>query len=342
MAVALEGSHAPAVERPLAELPEEAAPIASRRVSRLVTRWGPFAVYLTALTVWVALKGPPLTLQALMLWVFAATLAFSLHDLRRWVLGIALDWLPFFAFLIGYSLIRMDANILRSTNFSAAIDGDRLLFAGHMPTVWLQRHLWHGAAHVRWYDYACWGVYMTYFFATFVVAVALWVVAHDRFRRFIAAFAALSVTGLATYVLFPAAPPWFAAQHGSLPAAPRLTGIVWLHTSGSFSDVIKHGQGFADQVAAMPSLHAAFTLLITLVLWRSARWWWRIPLALYPLAMAFTLVYFAEHYVSDILAGWAYALVCFLAVERFAKRRAAKRERAPALSVAPAANAGSG
>ena len=37
--------------------------------------------------------------------------------------------------------------------------------------------------------------------------------------------------------------------------------------------------------------------------------WARPLLALYPLAMAFALVYTAEHYVFDILLGWAYTLV---------------------------------
>ena len=38
---------------------------------------------------------------------------------------------------------------------------------------------------------------------------------------------------------------------------------------------------------------------------------WRMPLVAYTLAMAFTLVYSADHFVFDILAGWAYAAVVY-------------------------------
>ena len=41
-------------------------------------------------------------------------------------------------------------------------------------------------------------------------------------------------------------------------------------------------------------------------------------LALYPLAMAFALVYTADHYVVDILVGWAYTLTAVWVVGRVA------------------------
>ena len=70
---------------------------------------------------------------------------------------------------------------------------------------------------------------------------------------------------------------------------------------------------FANPVAAIPSLHAAYPMLLALFFWRGAgRWRWL--LAAYPLAMGFTLVYAGEHYVIDVVLGWAYAVVVFVAV----------------------------
>jgi len=77
----------------------------------------------------------------------------------------------------------------------------------------------------------------------------------------------------------------------------------------------------ANPVAAVPSLHAAYTLLITLFLWRSAPRWARPLLAAYPLAMAFALTYTAEHYVFDILLGWTYTVIAVWVVNRVADRR---------------------
>ena len=54
----------------------------------------------------------------------------------------------------------------------------------------------------------------------------------------------------------------------------------------------------------MPSLHGALSMLLAVFLWPFVRRPWRPLLLLYPLVMAFVLVYSAEHYVVDILAGW--------------------------------------
>jgi membrane-associated phospholipid phosphatase len=51
-------------------------------------------------------------------------------------------------------------------------------------------------------------------------------------------------------------------------------------------------------------------------------------LALYPLAMALTLVYTGEHFVIDVLLGWMYATVVFVVGNRlfdaYEIRRAAR------------------
>lgn len=295
---------------------------------------GPTA-FLALLGVWIVTRGLPTARWPVALWLMLGMLSFSLRDFRRWINGVALEWFPFISFLFAYDIARSFANRLMPTNVNVPIDGDKLLFAGHVPTVWLQDHLWHGVNDVRWYDYGAFGVYMTYFFATLLVAAVLWVFAYHRFHRYVAAVGILTTTGFLTYVLFPAAPPWYASDHGAMAHSERLTGIVWSHTLPGFSEVVKSSQALANPVAAMPSLHAGFTLLIVLSLWKSARWWARIPLAAYPLLMGFTLVYFAEHYVVDILAGWVYAVCVFLFVEWFAARRAAARRRSAGTTVSP-------
>ena len=57
-------------------------------------------------------------------------------------------------------------------------------------------------------------------------------------------------------------------------------------------------------------------------LWNRVHRGWRPLLAAYVLVMAFTLVYTAEHYVVDILLGWALAAVVLVAIVWFKSRRA--------------------
>jgi membrane-associated phospholipid phosphatase len=139
----------------------------------------------------------------------------------------------------------------------------------------------------------------------------------------------LAVVGFATYVLYPAVPPWMAAQQGHLGPVTRIVPWAWSHIHVfSFDTLFETGSKYANDVAAMPSLHAAYSLLITLFLWRHARrWWWRVPLAAYPPAMAFALVYTGEHFFVDVLVGWLYAVAAFLAVNEVADAWALRRGR---------------
>jgi membrane-associated phospholipid phosphatase len=318
----------------------------TRPRSRTWLRWGAPGAYVLALSLYVALIGVPISRDMLLAWVAGALLAFSITDPRRFVRGLLLDWVPFAAILFLYDLLRGYADGLISRPHEwPQMQADQWLFGGTAPTVWLQDHLWHGPGALHWYDYASWGVYMTHFLATPVLAAVLWIVASPRFRRFVAMVVVLALAGFATYALFPAVPPWLASVHGTLEPTTRTIPEVWstVHIANAYA-LFQTGSQYANDVAAMPSLHAAYALLVALYLAQLMPRRLRVlrPLFfLYPLAMGFTLVYGAEHYVVDILAGWLYAAVAFWAVDEVADRRAARRaararERARAPDVAPA------
>ena len=111
-----------------------------------------------------------------------------------------------------------------------------------------------------------------------------------------------------------------------------MIGLVWQHLPFTNAGaVFEHGTGYANDVAAMPSLHAAFALLFTLCLWRLVPRYVRPLLAVYPAAMALALVYSGEHYVVDCIAGWVYAVAAFATVNWAFERHA---QRAPQLAPA--------
>jgi PAP2 superfamily len=285
-------------------------------------RWAAPAVYLTALSVFLWRDGIFVARDRLLLWIVLGLLAFSITNLGGWVRGVVLEWLPFALVLAVYDLLRGLADgLLFTANVRPQIEAEQLLFGGTVPTVWLQEHLWDGAAQPHWYDYGAWAVYMSYFVATYAVAGALWFFARARFRRYVGTVCLLAAMGFATYALFPAAPPWLASREGALDWTTRSIGLISSHVPFlSFDTLFERGSQYANPVAAIPSLHAAYTLLITLILWRSAGAWARPLLAAYPVAMAFALVYTAEHYVVDILIGWAYAVAALWVVNRVADR----------------------
>ncbi len=184
---------------------------------------------------------------------------------------------------------------------------------------------------------------------------------NDRsaFRRWTTRWMVMSLLGFAAFAVAPTAPPWAAARctpaevregpvaprclyhHAVDPAATILgnagaqahavvreswRGFDALHVQLA-SRAFQTGENVTDRVAAAPLLHACGARLVSLFLWRRVRAGWRPLLVAYPPAMGFALVYGANHYVFDILVGWAFALftvgLCRAAEALVARRRAA-------------------
>ena len=161
------------------------------------------------------------------MWILLGLLAVSITNVRGWARGVVLEWIPFALILWAYDLLRGQADgLLFETHVRPQLEADRLLGLGTAPTVWLQEYLWHGALDLRWWDFAAWAVYVSYFLATYLLAGWLWFFARDRFRRYVATVSLLALMGFATYALFPAAPPWMASGLGELEPTTRTIGIV--------------------------------------------------------------------------------------------------------------------
>jgi hypothetical protein len=222
------------------------------------------------------------------------------------------DWLPFLVILFSYEFLRGLAGAMAArANLTAMLNFDGGVF-GAVPSEWLQQRFFD-AGRLHWWDYAATLVYFLHFVAPMVFGLALWLTREDRFRRFAAGLLALSAFGLATYVVFPAAPPWMAAQRGLLHVQQVLQ-----FTLHAFPDRVQLPTVYAmfdsDEVAAVPSLHAGYSLLIALF---AVRFFGRraIPGLLYPIAMSASVVYMGEHYVGDVLLGGLYALAAFAVTE---------------------------
>ncbi len=299
-----------------------------RILSSPAVRWTAPVVYVVALSVYMWREGIPVGRERLLVWIVLGLLALSTARVGGWFRSVVVDWLPFALALAVYDLLRGRADdLLFSAWFRPQLEADAFLFGGTVPTVWLQERLWHGASDIRWYDYAAWAVYVSYFLATYLLAAALWFLARPRFRRYAAAVVLLAAMAFVTFALFPAAPPWLASREGELADTTRLIGPISAHVpflSFSFEGLYERGTEYANPVAAVPSLHAAYTLLFSLYLWPFAHRA-KLLVAAYPPAMAFALVYTAEHYLVDILLGWAYTLAAVWLVARVAERLARRR-----------------
>jgi membrane-associated phospholipid phosphatase len=85
-----------------------------------------------------------------------------------------------------------------------------------------------------------------------------------------------------------------------------------------------------NQYAAMPSLHAADALIVGYCLALSCRHWWAKALwAIWPLWVWFCVIATANHYVLDVVAGIAVAIISLLATAAIPK---AMRTAGPAIA----------
>jgi len=322
-----------------------------------ILRWIAIAVWAAVIVYRTVTDGFAFNRELVLLYVCTGLAAASIGQGRK-MLYIIRDWLPFALVLIAYDLSRGAADMIgRPTMWQWPADADRWLFNGTMPTVWLQEQL--KLPEPPWWEVVISSIYMSFFILPYVVAAVLWLRDREEWKSFVKLFVGLNVVGLAIYATLPAAPPWAAARCTSAdvaggPANPkcmfssargvpdggvlgamhstqdgannwieRIVGRGWgnlnLHTATALLD---QGQASVNLVAAIPSLHAGMTAAVGMFLWNRVHRGWRPLLVIYPLAMAFTLVYTAEHYVIDILLGWVLAVVSVVVLNRYEARRA--------------------
>jgi hypothetical protein len=295
----------------------------------------PYALglYFVALIAWTAHYGVPVQRELVILWTCGALACASIGRPPREILQLVVDWLPLVAVLWAYDLTRGAADSFGiGVHYHPMIDFDRAVF-GEVPTVWLQKQIYEPGVH--WWDVTFTLVYTSYFIVPYALAGFLW--ARDRlaFLAFARRLVTLSLAGLATYIAFPAAPPWLAGEMGLIGEVHRTTPRGWEVLGVGTASLFSKGQAAANLVAAVPSLHSAITTLVALFFWgRVRRAWLRPLLLLYPLAMAVTLMATGEHYFFDIALGWVYAGAVMGAWTLWERRREGLRAPAEAKAAA--------
>jgi hypothetical protein len=300
-----------------------------------IVRWMLLGAYAIGYVLYVWRVGLPIARIAVLISVGIPVLLAQVGRPARTVLRTLCDLAFYIVMWLAYDRSRGLADEL---NFPLQVEMpayiDRFLFLGTDPNVWMQRHFYH-AGDVRWYDVVGSLTYFTHFLFPVLAAVILWIANRDQWVRYVRRFATVLFAGVATYIVMPTAPPWMASSkpYNLFPELARPTGRGWqeLHLK-SVSKAFLKGADWSNPTAALPSLHAAFALFVPLFFFTwVVSWKWRSLMLLFPLMMAMTLVYFGEHYVTDITLGWVYVLASFTFWGWWERRRAARlSDRNPA------------
>lgn len=217
-----------------------------------------------------------------------------------------LDWLPFLFILISYDFLRGFAdNLGTRAHTKELIDLEITLF-GSIPTIELQK-VFFNQNNIRWYDYVATIFYFLHFALAESFAFMLWIYSRSYFRQFITGLLLLSYAGWLTYIIYPATPPWLASKQGVLPEVLKVMDI----TSRNFPTKIDFPTIYhkfnPNPVAAIPSMHAAYPLLVLLF---ALKFFGKKALFFVPYVFGvwFSIVYLGEHYVIDVIIGALYAI----------------------------------
>jgi hypothetical protein len=137
--------------------------------------------------------------------------------------------------------------------------------------------------------------------------------AREDYLRLRDALLASGAVGMVVYATYPVAPP------------RMVPGFVDTVTRSSL-DAFAHPAGIANEIAAMPSFHVAWLVVIAAVTAPRLRSrTWRVACWAYPALMALAVVSTGNHWVLDVPAGVAVAVVGLVVARRLAAARARAR-----------------
>jgi membrane-associated phospholipid phosphatase len=155
-------------------------------------------------------------------------------------------------------------------------------------------------------DVLCGLTYFLFLIEVVGVAVYLFFRARPRMLELSLGFFAVNIVGWVIWFMYPAAPPWYVDQYGT---GPALLNVVSSPAGLARMDALLHlpvattfYSKSANVFGAMPSLHAAYAMLVAWVVFPLGGKLRLLAIA-FAASMSFSAVYLRHHYILDVIAG---------------------------------------
>lgn len=216
---------------------------------------------------------------------------------------LARSWLPFVSILLSYeALAGVVGSYASSKGVFSLYPIDRFLW-GFNVTGWVQStFLSPRMTQITSFFYTL------HFPLVVITSGTLWYFNRKLFGKYTATMIITSYAALATFILLPTAPPWY--QNVAVNLYQSTGASVLPNALSSAISMIE-----SDQFAAFPSLHMAYATIFCYFMIKLDR---RLAFIALPVTggIMFSTLYLGQHYVIDLIAGVAYALIPVLVVER--------------------------
>ncbi|PKP33597.1 MAG: PA-phosphatase [Bacteroidetes bacterium HGW-Bacteroidetes-16] len=257
-----------------------------------------------------------------MILIMLYVICFYAHQkTRKFILGFSI----FIVFWIAYDSMRALPNYEVSTvHIREPYELEKALFGIHkngsvlIPSEYFANHtsqildLLSGLFYINWMPVPlAFGVY-------------LFVKDKYMFTKFSLVFLLANLVGFVIYYIYPAAPPWYVELHGfslkigvpgfraGLGRFDELVGIP------VFAGIYNKN---ANVLAAMPSLHSAYPVIVLYYGIKKRLGLFIIFLVIFMIGIWFSAVYTSHHYIIDIVVGVADALIAIFSFEKLSHIR---------------------
>jgi inositol phosphorylceramide synthase catalytic subunit len=230
-----------------------------------------------------------------------------------------IDATPYMAVAIGYDLVRYVRPLFVTADRVLGCglrDAELALFSAAPGVTFQDLALRH---HLPALDLLFAVPYTVFVYVAFIYAGYLFFADRRRMRHYLWAFAIGNYISFTTWLLLPAAPPWYLRAHGcaidvaALPSPAGLARVDELLGIGYYAAFYSRA---SSVFGALPSMHCAYPLIGLLTAWRANGWRTRPIHIVYTLVMACGAVYLDHHWVIDVVAGWGTALVAVMLADR--------------------------
>ncbi|MGA0257376.1 MAG: phosphatase PAP2 family protein [Saprospiraceae bacterium] len=233
---------------------------------------------------------------------------------------------PFFIYLIFYSSLRALGRInplnihiedlykLEVQLFGINHEGTRIsvneYFMEHAHAL---LDLFAGSFYITWVPFPIFFAFIVFFSKKPKIAFDFWI-----------AFFIANIFGFLGYIIYPAAPPWYYFEYGN-----ELINTVPCNAAGlaRFDDMLginmyraMYSQG-TNTFGAIPSMHAAFPLLLVYYSLKFKNHWLTALFTLSLIGIWFGAVYSAHHYVIDMILGIVCGILGLIITELLVNRK---------------------
>lgn len=252
--------------------------------------------------------------------LFLVVAYFSSSWTRKFVLGLVFFWI----FWILYDAMRIYPNyMVNSIHIAEPYLLEKRLFGIASAGVLLTPNEWLAERTNTISDFLSGIFYLTWVPLPMLYCLYLFITDRKMLLRFSATFLFTNIVGFSIYYLYPAAPPWYVSYHGfvedlSIPGnAANLLRFDDLIGIPLFSSMYNKN---ANVFAAIPSLHAAYPVVLLYFASKQKKMWLTILCIADVVGIWYAAVYSLHHYIIDVLLGLFCAIIAIFVFDLIMKR----------------------